>query len=849
MATTSTRCIFFQRGNCKNGDSCRFSHARAPSPDALAQPDGRSRVPCKFYNQGNCNKGKACPYRHEEQPTPSSSAQPHAVSDNNTFVRVFRGALVHYGDGACVTSLRLASEYSSVRLDGLEENTTTTDVIRILEELGHDIEVDGLRVVAPPRSSTRSAYVSDFLLQGIAPAISTPDLDFSQTLSESLIDSEYHNLKAVPVPPRLPAWASTRRVRCNKLKLKWSSPRTTCHLLFKKWTTAKRVAGKFNSGAYRIGSTRVVCEELVCEVDDLAVPHIILSQLPIDTFEDLVLAYITADYDTPEYAIMGAKPAWDEEKATSSIREMLTDAGALDFMSEPTEHAGGTYWTAFASFDNDSDAQNAVRIIENEDHTLAHGLHLSAKLMYNATFKVSNEVYRHVESYIDASLVAIDAPQLHTTRRTTHTYLSIDSTSSSEIAECADAIETMVAGDVVLDKNGRPFWVSGLGINRAAHKLLAETQLSHDVLLLPNKTKREVRFFGETSKLAMVTADLIRRLTSVFSKSHIVHLDDNGFTKLFKTGFDILEALHGDKILSIDVTSNPKKLMVSGTDEQYCEVLALLDAHQVTFAAMDTKPTDDCSICFTQPDHDPVVLRCGHTYCKECFAGLCKNANTTRDLSVTCTGAEDRCKAAIKLDEIQAHIDSSALENLLELSFSTYVARRPDQFHYCPTPECGYMYRPASEAARSLEHMCPKCLKRICRSCHANHEGQSCRAWKANQAFDIYKQENQDNVKDCPKCSTTVEKIDGCNHLQCGGCKIHFCWVCLETFEEPPDCYDHMKEVHGGIGLEAEEEEEYEDGDEDDGESDGEWEDESDNETAGLELGVGMHARWLIRDR
>ncbi|KAI0159807.1 hypothetical protein GGR57DRAFT_490739 [Xylariaceae sp. FL1272] len=791
MATTSTCCIFFQRGKCRNGDSCRFSHAPAPSPDAGAQPDSRSLVSCKFYNKGNCNKGQECPYRHDEQQISSSHAPPHAASDKDTFVRVFRGALVHYGDGASVTSLRLASEYSSVRLDGLAENATLADVIRLLEDLGHDVEIDGLRVVAPPHLTTRSAY----------------DLDFSQTLSESLVDSSYHNLKAVPVPPRLPGWASTRRVRCNKLKLKWSAPRTSCQLLFSKRATANRVAGKFNSGTYRIGSTRVVCH-----VDeDPALPLVVLSELPRHTHEGLVLAYITADYDTPLGALMDPKPIWDEEKAISSIREMLTDAGALDFMSEPTEHGDGTYWTAFAVFDNDCDAQNAARVIENEDHFLIPELHLSARLMYNATFKVSNEVYRHVQSRITDALDGLAAPKLHVTQRSTYTYLSLDSNISSEIADCADAIETIVAGDVVLNQNGKPFWVSELGQNGADPRKLFEIQTAHGILLLPNKTKREVRFFGEESKMAMVTAEIIRTVNDS-SKVYTVDLDEKGFNWLCKTGFDLLEDVIGG-IISLNITSKPKKLNVSGTDEQYCEVLALLEAHQISFAAMEAKSKDDCSVCFTEPDSDPVVLRCGHTYCNECFEGLCKNASTTRDLSVTCTGAEDRCKAAIGLDEIQAHVDPSVLEDLLESSFSTYVARRPDQFHYCPTPECGYMYRPASETARSLSHMCPKCLKRICRSCHANHDGQSCRAWKANQAFDVYKQENRTNVKDCPRCKTTVEKIDGCNHLQCGGCKIHFCWMCLKTFEEPGDCYVHMTDAHGGIGLATEEEEEEEDED------------------------------------
>jgi len=787
MAAPSVSCIFFQRGNCRNGAACRFSHALAQSSDSEPQSDPRSQVLCKFYLQGNCNKGKNCPYRHDEQPLPSSSAQSQTNHDNDTFVRVFRGALVRYGDGACVASLRLASEYSSVRLDGLADKTTAADVISLLEDLGHDVEVDGLRIVTLPQSATCSAYIS------------TPDFEFSKTLSTSLIDGGYRNLKAVPVPPRLPSWASTRRVRCNKLKLKWSAPHRYCHLYFTKWTTAQRVAGKFNSGRYRIGNTRVKCDVSY----DGELPHAILSRLPYHAFEELVRAFITADYDTPLAVIMDKEPIWDEESTVSSIKEMLTDVGPLDFMAEPNEHDGGSYWTAFASFENDYDAQAAARVIEKDSHNLPHELDLTARLLYNATFKVSSEVYHHVRNRLEDCLDKLDAPQLHVTHRATGAILSLDSVSSKEIAECANVIETIVAGDVIKSRNGvGPFWVSELAHNGPASKSLKEIQKRHGVLLLPNRSKREVRFFGEASKQAAVQEDVAQSLTKDSQRVHTIDLNEDGFSWLCKTGLDLLKNVVGDKILSLNITSTPKKLVVAGSDEEYCEVLALLETSRISFAVMEAKSRDDCSVCFTPPDSDPVVLRCGHSYCKDCFEGLCKNASTARDLSVACAGAEDKCRATIALDEIQAHVDSSTLEDLLESSFSTYITRRPNEFHYCPTPECGYIYRPAKASTHSLSHMCPKCLQRICRSCHANHDGQSCGTYRANQAFDVYKRENQTNVKDCPKCQTTVEKIDGCNHMQCGGCKVHLCWVCLLTFEESPECYRHMTEAHGGIGLE-----------------------------------------------
>ncbi|KAI1756079.1 hypothetical protein F4782DRAFT_484714 [Xylaria castorea] len=796
MAATSTPCIFFQQGRCRNGDACRFSHASTPASISHPRPDPRSQVPCKFYIEGICKQGTNCPYQHGSLNS-SASAQAPPQHDNDTFIRVFCGALVCYGDGACVTSLSLPSEYSSVRLDGLAANTTTADVISILEDLGHDIEIDGLRIKAMPQSPTSlcSAYIS------------TPDLEFSKTLSASLIDAPYRNLKAVPVPPRLPPWASTRRARCNKLKLRWSSPRSECYLFFNSYATALRVSGKFNSGKYKVLDTRIHCDEPLLGSTDGLYP-VMLSGLPYRCNAEMVEVSITADYDSPLHIVVQRRSAWKRNTVTS-IKELLDGVGPIEFMTEPYEHNGG-YWIASAHFEQDCDAQEAARVIEKRSYKLPYDVNLTAKLLYNSTFKVSKEVYHHVEQRLQDCLEELDAPRVNVKCRDTCTVLRLDSCSSEEVAKCANAIEDIVAGDVVEGKDGNPFWVPQLACNGPASKVLKEIQQHHGVLLLPNRSKREVRCFGDSWKRMAVQEDVVRSLTKDVERRHTIDIDNAGFSWLCKIGLGLLKAVVGDKVASLNVTSNPKKLIITGSDEEYGQILALLEMSNISFAVKEARSEEEsCNICFTPAD-GPVVLGCGHTYCTDCFKGLCRNSTTQADMSVACTGAEDKCKNAIPLREIQAHVDPSTFEQLLESSFSMYIARRPSQFHYCPTPDCGYIYRPASASASSSWHMCLKCLQRICRSCHANHDGRRCGEYRASQAFEAYKHENRSSVKDCPKCKTTVEKIDGCNHMKCGGCNVHLCWVCLQTFEESRACYAHMSEIHGGIGIDEDEDEDDE---------------------------------------
>ena len=63
-------------------------------------------------------------------------------------------------------------------------------------------------------------------------------------------------------------------------------------------------------------------------------------------------------------------------------------------------------------------------------------------------------------------------------------------------------------------------------------------------------------------------------------------------------------------------------------------------------------------------------------------------------------------------------------------------------------------------------------------------------------AFEKLKKEA--GIKDCPECKTPLEKISGCNHITCVGCKAHMCWVCMMTFASGALVYDHMDKMHGG---------------------------------------------------
>jgi hypothetical protein len=111
---------------------------------------------------------------------------------------------------------------------------------------------------------------------------------------------------------------------------------------------------------------------------------------------------------------------------------------------------------------------------------------------------------------------------------------------------------------------------------------------------------------------------------------------------------------------------------------------------------------------------------------------------------------------------------------------------------------------PASVPHRSSECplSCPSCLARICSSCHVEyHEGVTCadREDGGDRLFQEWMRIH--DVKKCPGCHAPIERGAGCNHMTCSRCHTHTCWQCLKTFPQGQGIYDHMREVHGGIGL------------------------------------------------
>ena len=212
----------------------------------------------------------------------------------------------------------------------------------------------------------------------------------------------------------------------------------------------------------------------------------------------------------------------------------------------------------------------------------------------------------------------------------------------------------------------------------------------------------------------------------------------------------------------------------------------------------------ECCTCFTVIVNQSDIFRleyCGHTYCLDCIK--LQLAPSTVDFPIMC--AADGCNKALVWKDFNnlSDLTDFSIRRLVSAGVRSYVAANQDKVRNCPSPDCSMIYSVTREGKCFF---CQHCSAMVCTTCHEPyHEGLTCAMYQSGKQtdkdFEDWLQRDPTNRKRCPKCSSPIEKIFGCNHVTCTQCHAHICWFCLLYFSSSNECYDHLSAKHGGFGL------------------------------------------------
>ncbi|ORY45994.1 IBR-domain-containing protein [Rhizoclosmatium globosum] len=200
----------------------------------------------------------------------------------------------------------------------------------------------------------------------------------------------------------------------------------------------------------------------------------------------------------------------------------------------------------------------------------------------------------------------------------------------------------------------------------------------------------------------------------------------------------------------------------------------------------------ECPICADKEFLE--TLECGHAVCAACWKSYLSLKILDEGAAlVSCPMAP--CNVAVSPAFVANLVNNATAAKYSALQLNSFVNDSPSLV-FCPAPDCqnaiscpaaAKLPPPSSILPAHLNSIIPtvscSCGHSFCFSCSLPaHQPAPCgliKLWLTKCADDS---ETANwicaNTKDCPKCSSAIEKNGGCNHMTCRKCRHEFCWIC-----------------------------------------------------------------------
>ncbi|KAG9456429.1 hypothetical protein H6P81_000937 [Aristolochia fimbriata] len=391
--------------------------------------------------------------------------------------------------------------------------------------------------------------------------------------------------------------------------------------------------------------------------------------------------------------------------------------------------------------------------------------------------------------------------------------IKVSSTGTKIVADIRKPLEQLLKGKTVTHPNLSP-GVINLLFSREGIDLMKTLEKETQTYILHDKQHMNIKIFGSPEQVNVAELRMIKSL---------LQLHENKQTEVPLRGGDLPPGLlkevvqvfgpklHGlkEKVPGADFVLNTRRHCISfrGSKELKKKVEdAIFEvAHCLTEKPKClTNSEVVCPICLCEVEECYQLEACGHKFCRLCLVEQCESATRSRDgFPLCCTSGG--CKSKILMADLRALLSNVKLDDLFRSSLGAFVASSGGTYRFCPTPDCPAVYKAVeSDSSEVLSPFaCGACYVETCRKCHMEfHPYISCeryRELKEDPDLSLYEwRKGKEHVKGCPVCGYTIEKVEGCNHIECK-CGRHICWVCLECFLTSDDCYSHLRAVHLAI--------------------------------------------------
>lgn len=230
-------------------------------------------------------------------------------------------------------------------------------------------------------------------------------------------------------------------------------------------------------------------------------------------------------------------------------------------------------------------------------------------------------------------------------------------------------------------------------------------------------------------------------------------------------------------------------------------------------AVDEKKEMQDCPICgvahekaeFLKLSGDRLEQGCGHEFCKATLRGVLATVLESKNTNML-RCPEHTCKRKLTTAEIQGFATPEEFKTLSDILLQELLQRTQGIIHCtarnCP---CAFFFEPRHvDVIETIR--CPQCQTPHCSKCAKFHElrpgerqiaceeaakriaareatvqGETSEQKKARE--EATQKWLSENTKKCPRCTASINKNEGCNHMTCK-CAHEFCWVCMGTWDD-----------------------------------------------------------------
>ena len=388
--------------------------------------------------------------------------------------------------------------------------------------------------------------------------------------------------------------------------------------------------------------------------------------------------------------------------------------------------------------------------------------------------------------------------------------VKITANATKTVAEVRRRMEGLLKGKTVDHKSLTPA-VLQLLFARDGINLMHTLQRETGTHIFFDRHSLSVRIFGPPDKVAVAEQKMIDSLIVLHESKHLqIHLrgkdlPHNLMKEVVNNFGPDLRGLK-EKVPGADFTLNTRRhaILIHGDKDLKPKVEEIIyGMAQMSHGSVyrfDNEVT--CPICLCDIEDAYQLEGCGHKFCRLCLVEQFDSAIKNQDSFPLCC-AHEGCNSPFLVTDLKSLLTGEKLDELFRSSLAAFVASSGGTYRFCPSPDCPSIYQVAEPGTPEKLFVCDSCFAETCTSCHLEHHPYlSCekyREFKEDPDSSLKEwRRGKENVKNCPNCGHTIEKWEGCNHIECR-CGKHICWSCLEIFRSSDECYTHLRNVHMAI--------------------------------------------------